>query len=71
LSLNYTHTIKRGSNDKFSLWYFADDQLKAVDCINLPKDFLFAKKVLTKNIRIDQNRLKEQNTPLEAVCLFD
>ncbi|GKQ97895.1 NAD(P)/FAD-dependent oxidoreductase [Aeromonas hydrophila] len=71
LSLNYTHTIKRGSKDKFSLWYFANDQLKAVDCINLPKDFLFAKRVLTKNILIDQNRLKEQDTPLEAACLFD
>ncbi|WMN61381.1 FAD-dependent oxidoreductase [Pseudoalteromonas xiamenensis] len=71
LSLQYTHTIKRGTNDKFSLWYFDGEKLQAVDCINNPKDFLFAKKALTKHLPLDQNKLKAQDTPLEEACLTE
>lgn len=64
LNKGFTHTICRGVNNKFSLWYFKNDYVIAVDCINNPKDFLFAKKAISKKLLMNQEQLHDINIPL-------
>lgn len=48
LSIGFDDIVIRGDmeTEKFSAWYYAGDKLLAVDCINAPKDFMLAKKLL-------------------------
>ena len=35
--------------ENFSAWYFKGEKLLAVDCINNPKDFMVAKKLIASD----------------------
>ena len=71
LNNSYTHTRCRNEADgkQFSLWYFNNERLLAVDCINHPKAFLFAKKAIVKNLQLDQAKIHDGETPLESLLL--
>ncbi len=50
LSTGFDDIVIRGDMDaeKFSGWYYQGDRLLAVDCINAPRDFMLAKKLLSQ-----------------------
>jgi len=69
LNKGFTHTIYRGEKDKFSVWYFKHNNVIAVDCINDPKTFMFAKKAISHQLLINQTQL--QNIDIQLSDLVD
>jgi 3-phenylpropionate/trans-cinnamate dioxygenase ferredoxin reductase subunit len=57
LSHGYNNMVLRGDtmSEKFSAWYFKEDILLAVDCINSPADFITAKNLLTARKNPDKH----------------
>jgi 3-phenylpropionate/trans-cinnamate dioxygenase ferredoxin reductase subunit len=57
LSHGYDNIVLRGDtmSEKFSAWYFKEDILLAVDCINSPADFITAKNLLTARKNPDKH----------------
>ncbi|GAB1261828.1 NAD(P)/FAD-dependent oxidoreductase [Aurantivibrio plasticivorans] len=71
ISAGYTDIVVRGVSQvvkdekpSFSVFYFSDDKLIAADCINRPKDFMFAKRWLTDKTIIDKTTLADDDMPL-------
>ncbi len=61
-------TVVRGapSDKKFSIWYFADGRLLAVDAINEPAAFAFSKRLIGSST-IDKKRLADTNVDLKSL----
>ena len=52
LSTGFDEILIRGDMDeeRFSAWYYQEDKLLAVDCVNAPREFMIAKKMLTNGV---------------------
>lgn len=52
MNRGYERVVIRGvpSSDQFVAWYLKGDQVLAADCINSPKDFMTAKKIISQKI---------------------
>lgn len=60
LNLGYDEVLIRGdrnSSRSFVAWYLKDGRLISADCINRPKEFLVAKKLITEGIAINADQL--------------
>lgn len=57
LSHGYDNIVCRGDmmSEKFSVWYYNEETLLAVDCINSPSDFINAKKLLAAKENPDKH----------------
>ena len=56
LNTGFDDIVVRGdmSTEKFSAWYYREEKLLAVDCVNSPKDFMIAKKLLNAGTSPDK-----------------
>ncbi|NVK87940.1 MAG: FAD-dependent oxidoreductase [Gammaproteobacteria bacterium] len=68
LNSGYDKTVIRGdqTTHNFSVWYFHEQRLLAVDCINQPKDFMLAKALISQNKAIDQSQLSDLDFDLKT-----
>ncbi|MBT8079701.1 MAG: FAD-dependent oxidoreductase [Gammaproteobacteria bacterium] len=58
-----------GSGRSASVLYLKDDRLLAVDAMNNPRDFVFGKKLITENARLDPAVLADSDSPLNAAII--
>ena len=66
LSDGYNEVIKRGEadGDHFSVWYFKDDELLAVDAVNHAKAYVYGTKIIKEGLMINKALLSDAQTPL-------
>ncbi len=67
LSAGYNETIKREEADgkSFSVWYFKDGELLAVDAINNAKAYVFGTKFIKDGIAVDKSKLANPDIPMK------
>lgn len=73
LSAGYTETLIRkeeGENTKFSLWYFKEDELLAVDAVNNAKAYVLGTKFIKENKKIDKTKLVDASVPFKPANLL-
>lgn len=72
LSQGYTDVVLRkesGTTTKFSLWYFKEEELLAVDAINNAKAYMLGTKFIKEKQKIDKFKLGEPTTVLKPANL--
>lgn len=72
LSAGFDEIIIRGDAEtsrSFAAFYFDGDRLLAVDAVNRPREFMFARQALGKGAKIDKAKLAEDGSDLKA-CLL-
>jgi 3-phenylpropionate/trans-cinnamate dioxygenase ferredoxin reductase subunit len=74
MNQGYTHAVIRGDNasHSFTVFYLKGDQIIAADCINRPKDFMMAKKLILQGTGIDSSAnlamlLADESTELKTL----
>ncbi|MEW4923506.1 FAD-dependent oxidoreductase [Algibacter sp. 2305UL17-15] len=67
LSEGYTEVIKREEADgkSFSVWYFKDDELLAVDAVNNAKAYVFGTKFIKDRLQVDKTKLVNPEVPMK------
>ena len=73
VNTGFTDFAVRGSIDegKFSLFYFRDDTLVAVDSINRPQDHMLARKLLSTGTRLSVEDINDPGFDLKAFANRD
>lgn len=72
LSAGFDEIIIRGeatTGRSFAAFYFDGDRLLAVDAVNRPREFMFARQSLGRGAKIDKVKLAEDGSDLKA-CLL-
>lgn len=71
LSTGYANIIVRGDRDSrsFAVFYLKDGRLIAADAVNSPKEFLFSKKLIVGNARVDAEALADASVPMTAIAV--
>lgn len=69
LSTGYDHCVVRGEPDseRFSVLYYREDQLLAVDAMNNPVDYMVVRKALTSGATVPAERAADVTTPLKSL----
>lgn len=69
LSTGYDRTILRGdpADRTFSLAYLRDGRLIAIDCVNMPKDYVQGRKLIEAGARPNPARLADPSTSLKQL----
>ncbi|UZO82609.1 NAD(P)/FAD-dependent oxidoreductase [Aquimarina sp. ERC-38] len=73
LSLDFDESIIRseeGSTHKFSIWYFKNDELQAVDAINNAKAYVLGTKFIKDRTKINKDNLKDTSAKLSSANLI-
>ncbi len=73
LSEGYTSILQReepGEGVKFSIWYFKDDELLAVDAVNNAKAYVLGTKFIKDATTIDKSKLADITIPLKPKNLL-
>lgn len=67
LSKGYNNIIirKEGGKNSFSMWYFKDDELLAVNAVNFAKAFVLGAKLIKSKQKIDQMKLTDVSIPFK------
>jgi len=70
LNIGYTQTVKRpGANQNGqSIWYYADDQLLAVEAMNDPKAYAFGRKIIAAGKHPSPVEISDPATDLKALA---
>ena len=55
------------TSEKFSVLYYRDGDLLAVDAVNNPADYLVVRKALTEGVSLPAERAADSSTPLKAL----
>lgn len=71
LSAGFDQVVTRGetANEKFSVLYYQNGELIAVDCINNPVDFMAVKMVLAKGLNIPADQAADTTVPLKKMTV--
>jgi 3-phenylpropionate/trans-cinnamate dioxygenase ferredoxin reductase component len=72
LSAGCDAIVQRGdptSGRSFSLCYVRGGKLLAVDAVNRPKDFVMGKKMILDDVRVDPDRLRDGDAPMNTATL--
>lgn len=71
LSLGYDAAVVRGEPDseKFSVLYYRNGELLAVDAVNNPVDYLVVRKALTSGVNIPAEHAADAATPLKSLLV--
>ena len=67
MNQGYTDVVVRGDNKKgrsFSVFYLNESTILAADCINRPKDFMLAKKLILQGVKSDPETLANESIEL-------
>ena len=69
LSTGFDSFVVRGdmAEEKFSVLYYRDGALLAVDAVNNPVDYMVVRKALTQGVSIPAERAADSSTPLKAM----
>jgi 3-phenylpropionate/trans-cinnamate dioxygenase ferredoxin reductase subunit len=69
LSAGFDHFVVRGdlNDEKFSVLYYADGNLLAVDAVNNPVDYMVVRKALSQGVTIPADLAADASTPLKAL----
>ncbi|BBQ00903.1 oxidoreductase (plasmid) [Burkholderia sp. SFA1] len=69
INMGFTHQVVRGSVEerKFSVFYFRDDALIAVDSINRPQEHMLARKLLAQGARVSVHEAGDPAFDLKGV----
>jgi 3-phenylpropionate/trans-cinnamate dioxygenase ferredoxin reductase subunit len=69
LSFGYNTVVVRGAPDseRFSVLYYEDDRLLAVDAVNSPVDYMVVRKALDRGTTIDADKAADAATPLKSL----
>jgi 3-phenylpropionate/trans-cinnamate dioxygenase ferredoxin reductase subunit len=69
LSSGFDETVVRGEPDseKFSVLYYREDRLIAVDAVNSPPDYMVVRKALTQGATVPADRAGDVGTPLKQL----
>ena len=67
LGTGYDRIVARGGNGAQSFWYFAGDQLVAVDAINAPRDYMIGKRLIEMGKSPDPDAIADPVTDLKAL----
>ena len=69
LSAGFDSFVVRGDMDeeKFSVLYYRDGELLAVDAVNNPVDYMVVRKALTQGVSIPAELAADSSTPLKAM----
>jgi 3-phenylpropionate/trans-cinnamate dioxygenase ferredoxin reductase subunit len=69
LSFGYDSVVVRGNPDseRFSVLYYEDDRLLAVDAVNSPVDYMVVRKALDRGATIDARKAADAATPLKSL----
>jgi 3-phenylpropionate/trans-cinnamate dioxygenase ferredoxin reductase component len=69
LSTGFDSFVVRGDMDeeKFSVLYYRDGELLAVDAVNNPVDYMVVRKALTQGVSIPADRAADSSVPLKAM----
>ncbi|MBC6997044.1 FAD-dependent oxidoreductase [Cytophaga sp. FL35] len=73
LSHGYTDLVIRTEQEKedcFSIWYFKDDSLLAVDAVNNGKAFVLGTKFIKNNTVVDKEKLADASIPFKPNILI-
>lgn len=65
-----SHTkVVRGTPEEgaFAVWYLDGQQARAVHAVNRPKDFMFGKQFIARNLPLDLQKLREADANLKEV----
>ena len=67
LNFDYDHALVRGdpATRTFSCCYLRDGELLAIDCVNNPKDYMAAKKLIAERARFDLAKLASCDVALK------
>jgi 3-phenylpropionate/trans-cinnamate dioxygenase ferredoxin reductase subunit len=68
MNRGYERVIIRGvpATDQFVAWYMKGNQVLAADCINNPKEFMIAKKIIGKKVQMKDSDLANTGIDLNA-----
>ena len=71
LAAGFDDFVVRGEPDseKFSVLYYRDGRLLAVDAVNAPGDYMVVRKALTQGTSIPADRAADASTPLKQLLL--
>ena len=66
INLDHDEVVLRGRPESrsFACCYLRAGELVAVDCVNNPKDYMAAKKLIAERVRCDPRRLADPSVPL-------
>ena len=69
LSAGHDQVVVRGAvaDEKFSVIYYREGQVIAVDCINNPVDFMAVKMLLAKGLNVPAEQAGDSGTPLKKM----
>lgn len=69
MNRGYDRVVIRGvpSTDQFVAWYLKGDQVLAADCINNPKDFMSAKKIIGQKLTVKDSDLADVSVDLNSL----
>ena len=73
LAMGYNKIVQRkelGTEHKFSVWYFADTRLLAVDAVNHAKAYVIGTKLIKSGAIIDQFKLSDSSIDLDIKTLI-
>jgi 3-phenylpropionate/trans-cinnamate dioxygenase ferredoxin reductase subunit len=72
LSQGFDRVVVRGASDNgrsFAAFYFAGDQLLAVDAINRPKEFMAVRRALTQGQSADPAKLADESVAIQQAFI--
>lgn len=71
LSTGFDDYVVRGNPDdrKFSVVYFRDDKVIALDCVNATKDYVQGRKAVVGGLQLDRTELANPEIPIKEVGL--
>jgi 3-phenylpropionate/trans-cinnamate dioxygenase ferredoxin reductase subunit len=69
LSLGYEAAVVRGNpeTNRFSVFYFRDERLIAVDSVNRPADHIVARKLLTSHVPLSPAQAADESVNLRTL----
>ena len=70
INSGYDQTVVRGeiSSRSFAVFYLREGRLLAVDAINRPAEFVVARNILSKGLRVCAERLQDDSIPAKALA---
>lgn len=71
ISAGFDDYIVRGDpeNRQFSIVYFKDDKVIALDCVNKTKDYVQGRKAVVEGLELDRKELADPEIPIKEVGL--
>ncbi|MEP6103244.1 oxidoreductase C-terminal domain-containing protein, partial [Parasphingorhabdus sp.] len=69
LSTGHDSSVVRGDPDSrsFSVIYYRDDKVVALDCVNATKDYVQGRKAVIEGLSLDKEEIANSDIPIKEV----